>query len=195
MGLNADPGCRRDCVARLKGLWAKSRPPTSARTSPVCGSIATRAACKGAVGRLPRRPLVLPPFNVRYCARRPPLRPHSFACRDRASSRRAGPTDRRVSHPNRSTSCFRTSSLKYRPYASSRRSASLSRNGARSADRYVGAVDCAALPHRREDDAAARKRSIDVDGGRIRRWRLHESRDERRLRDVQIRRVFAEVPQ
>ena len=34
-GLNAEPGWRFACVARLNELLWKSRPPTSARTSPV----------------------------------------------------------------------------------------------------------------------------------------------------------------
>ncbi len=45
-GLNAEPGCRFAFVARLNGVRRKSRPPTSASTSPVCGSMATRAACR-----------------------------------------------------------------------------------------------------------------------------------------------------
>src|SRR4051812_25547519 len=36
-GLNAEPLCRLACVARLKRLSEKSRPPTIARTAPVAG--------------------------------------------------------------------------------------------------------------------------------------------------------------
>ena len=41
--MNAEPGCRRACVATSKGWREKSRPPTRAFTCPVCGSIATSA--------------------------------------------------------------------------------------------------------------------------------------------------------
>ena len=45
-GLNADPGCRRLRAARLNCDWRKSRPPTSARMSPLRGSMTTSAACR-----------------------------------------------------------------------------------------------------------------------------------------------------
>ena len=48
-GLNELPACRRACVARLNWLPEKERPPTSARTWPVDGSMATSAA-DGSVG-------------------------------------------------------------------------------------------------------------------------------------------------
>ena len=44
-GLNAEPGWRWPCVARLNGCDAKFSPPTIARTSPVALSIATSDAC------------------------------------------------------------------------------------------------------------------------------------------------------
>ena len=50
-GLKADPGWRRARMARSSGLEAKSRPPTSARTPPVSGSIAISAACNGSFRR------------------------------------------------------------------------------------------------------------------------------------------------
>ena len=40
-GLKLEPGCRRACVARLKGPRLKLKPPTSARTRPVAGSSET----------------------------------------------------------------------------------------------------------------------------------------------------------
>ncbi len=40
IGLNDDPGCRMACRARLNFEWVKSRPPISARTPPVKGSMA-----------------------------------------------------------------------------------------------------------------------------------------------------------
>ena len=43
-GLKLEPGWRRDCVARLKLLPAKLKPPTRARTAPSAGSIDTRVA-------------------------------------------------------------------------------------------------------------------------------------------------------
>ena len=43
-GLNAEPGWRWPCVARLNGRFSKSEPPTIARTPPVSLSIATSAA-------------------------------------------------------------------------------------------------------------------------------------------------------
>ena len=44
-GLNAEPGWRWPCVARLNGCDTKSSPPTIARTSPLALSIATSEAC------------------------------------------------------------------------------------------------------------------------------------------------------
>jgi len=46
IGLNALPGCRFACTARLKLLSAKERPPTTARIAPFCGSTATSAPCR-----------------------------------------------------------------------------------------------------------------------------------------------------
>ena len=43
-GLNAEPACRRAWKARLNRLSLKSRPPTSARTSPVSTSSTTTPA-------------------------------------------------------------------------------------------------------------------------------------------------------
>ena len=42
-GLKADPGWRQACVTWLNLFLSKSKPPTSARTAPVRGSIATSA--------------------------------------------------------------------------------------------------------------------------------------------------------
>ena len=44
IGLNAEPGCRSACAARLNWLSRKFRPPYIARTAPVWGSMATSAA-------------------------------------------------------------------------------------------------------------------------------------------------------
>ena len=52
--MNAEPGWRRLRVARLNCETRKSRPPTSARISPLRGSMATRAACRLRVGETPR---------------------------------------------------------------------------------------------------------------------------------------------
>src|SRR5437667_67286 len=61
IGLNADPAWRCACVARSKLLRLKSRPPTSARTSPFAASIETRLPCKSrAAGR-----------SLTICAMRP----------------------------------------------------------------------------------------------------------------------------
>ena len=46
IGLNVDPGCRSACTARLNFESSKLRPPTSARTDPVRGSIAMNAPCR-----------------------------------------------------------------------------------------------------------------------------------------------------
>jgi len=43
MGLNDDPGWRKDWVARLNWLFSKEKPPTQARTSPGRGSMDTMA--------------------------------------------------------------------------------------------------------------------------------------------------------
>src|SRR6185369_17938020 len=51
-GLNEEPGWRNACVARLKLLSFQSRPPVSARTSPLRGSIATTAPWRYG-GRVP----------------------------------------------------------------------------------------------------------------------------------------------
>ena len=45
-GLNALPACRRADLTRSKRECTKSRPPTQARTSPVCASSATTAPCR-----------------------------------------------------------------------------------------------------------------------------------------------------
>src|SRR5258705_5126257 len=48
-GLKAEPGWREACTARLKFESLKSRPPTSARTCPLEGSMETTAPWRDAV--------------------------------------------------------------------------------------------------------------------------------------------------
>ncbi len=53
-------------------------------------------------------------------------------------------------------------------------------------------IDRPALTHRQQDHSPARDRAFEAHGRRVRRWRFHQTGEQRRLRHVEIPRVLAE---
>jgi hypothetical protein len=91
IGLNVEPGCRRASNARSNEECVKSRPPTSARTSPVLRP-ARRRCPAGTASRCPRRAAA---SRVRLRVR-PAAEPPALDARICATSASRAPAARRV---------------------------------------------------------------------------------------------------
>ncbi len=179
-GLNADPGCRCACAARLNWLTRKFWPPTIATTRPSRGSIATSAAVgpSGPVSHLPMaraRGLL----KIEVDARR-----HAVAVAEHLRGavfvdqllldvvrevRRDGRVHRRRAH---------VLGLRQRRGGCGER---------------VAARDLALGDEVREDEVAPAARLARVADGLVPRRVLRDRSEERRLRKRQLGRAVAEV--
>src|SRR3989304_4409101 len=106
MGLNAEPAWRWACVARLKLLALKSRPPAGAGTSPDLGSIATSPRWRSFAARRLLAISVMRVVTVRSASR---CSEGSYVEYTRSPPRSI------LSEPTSATRCRLIASWKYKP--------------------------------------------------------------------------------